>query len=460
MKYYSLTVQKNVGDLRSGERFFNARSLLTIGQQTSADIHLPLTEELLPQCFCSIVKAAESDGWLLIRKSDFYAVMVNDEELDFICRLNDSDTISAGECTFVFRTHDDGRYIEGQGAVRQNAKWSKGTILLWCCSLVLIVAALISYQVFSNNMKCFTGGDNDEIQASVYKIAVKEIILQRHTAADAKDMYQTVEVYEPDSTSVGTCFFTQDSLCVTARHCVEPWVDYNGWSEQTTLADLPQDIRWVVMAEQSQLEQADTLYRVVTRCQVMDEESCIYEFTSDKCCFNRSRDIITHMGNEGLPWRIVYPLYARKDVELGDFVFIKTQRRGSLQLATDTYIADLANDRDYVTRIYGFPKTNHGNLWEYQDVSQIVVPKSENLFPPSQEGRPEFDKCLQLMVNGTSGFSGAPVIVKKNGRMMVVGIFSKIDDFVDSKNIFYAVPASEVSQFNPAKANETIQYRR
>lgn len=459
MKYYSLTVQKGAGELRTGERFCNALKPLTIGQQASADIHLPLAEELLPQCFCSIVKTAEGSGWLLIRKSDFYAVMVNDEEIDFICRLNDGDTICAGECTFVFCAHDDDRYVEGQGVVRQNAQWSKGMVLLWFCSLVLVVAALIGYQVYSKNMGNFTSTEKDEIQASVYKIAVKEIILQRHIAGDAAGLYQTVYTYEPDSMSIGTCFFTQDSLCVTARHCVEPWVDYNGWSENSTMSDLPQDIRWVAMAEQSQLEQSDTLYRVVSRCQVLDGDSCIYEFTSDKCNFNRSRDIITHMGNEGVPWRIIYPLYARKNVELGDFAFLKTLRRGTLLLATESYIADLANDDDYVARIYGFPKTNHGNLWEHQDVSQIMVPKSEGEVSPQQE-EPSFDKCLQLIVNGTSGFSGAPVIVKKNGSMMVVGIFSKIDDFVDSKNVFYAVPSNEVSQYNPAKANETIQYRR
>ena len=106
---------------------------------------------------------------------------------------------------------------------------------------------------------------------------------------------------------------------------------------------------------------------------------------------------------------------------------------------------------DGEVRIYGYPKTNHGNLWEYQRVAHLTMPEFND------EG---FDRCLQLTVSGTSGYSGAPVIAKRRGQMMVIGIFSKIDDLVDNKETFYAVPANEVSHYNPTKVYETKQYRR
>lgn len=452
MKYYSLTVKNNSGNLHSGERFCNSIKPLTIGQFESSDITIPCKEELLPQCLCTIVENPQGEGWLLIRKTDFYAVGVNGIEIPYICHLKDGDTISTIGHTFLFNTYDDDNYIEGQGLIRQAPRNIGLQWLIWSCSLLLVLAIAIGYPMLRQQMNQFTSNDEKALRSTIFKIVVSEIILQQHTSADARDSYRTISSYEPDSISIGTCFFTQDSLCITARHCVEPWVDYSGWSDHTSMTDLPQDVYWAVLAEKSQIEQADTLYRIVSRCQVLDGDSCLCEFTSDQCLFNRSRDIIARMGNERLPWRIIYPLYSRKDVELGDFAFVKTHRSGALDLATHSYLAQLdKDDAETGKRIYGYPKTNHGNLWGYQDISHISIPET-------QDGN--FDQCLQLIVSGTSGYSGAPAIVKQNGKMTVVGIFSKIDDFVDSKNTFYAVPANEVSEYNATKANETKQYRR
>ena len=215
------------------------------------------------------------------------------------------------------------------------------------------------------------------------------------------------------------------------------------------MTDLPQEVYCSIIAEQSQLEQADTLYRVVSKCLVITSDSiCIDTLTSDQFSYNRSRDIISHMGMERLPWRVIYPLYHKKNVELGDFAFIKTKYAGKLALATKEYISGLKDKEESDVRIYGFPKKNHGNRCEHQKA--VLVLSESNL---SKE-------CIQLKVNGTSGYSGAPVIEKRDGKMLVVGVFSKIDDFDDSKNTFYAVPASEISQYNPTKANEKKQYRR
>lgn len=452
MRYYSITVKRASGNLYTGERFCNAHTPLSIGQQPSANIKIPCNEDVMPQCFCLIVEKGSGKEWQLIRKSDFYPVKVNGVDVDFICNLNDGDSISVTDADFSFKIHNDDNYAEGQGLVHAGAKKKRWQILLWCCSLVAVLAISIGYQKINENMTHFTSADNSDVKQSVYKIVVSDIILQMHTPADADGAYVDVDTYEPDSVSIGTCFFTEDSLCVTARHCVQPWVDFSGWSDNTTIMDLPQDVFWAVLAERSQMEQADTLYRVVSRCKVMDGDSCIYEFTSDECNFNMSRDIIARMGNERLPWRIIYPLYSRKNVELGDFTFVKTSRRGALSLATDEYLSSISNEEKAERRIYGYPKTNNGNLWEYQDIANISIPERD------EDGY--FSRCIQLTVNGTSGYSGAPVIEKKNGTMMVVGIFSKMDDFVDNKNTFYAVPATEVSQYNHVKANETKQYRR
>lgn len=451
MRYYSITVKHPIGKLQSGEHFYNAKSPLSLGQQPSANIQLPCDEDLLPQNFCVITNNTKSNSWQLVKQTDFYPVLLNGEEIAYVGNLHDGDVITVGGATFLFKVHNDDNYSVSNGIVIRKPKqgWTKP--LLWCASLLLVLAVSIGYPMIMKNRNGFTKADNRSIRASVYKILVTEVMLQQHTPDDPEGVYSSVDTCVLDSISVGTCFFTEDSLCVTARHCVEPWVDFSAWSDDTKHSELPRDVSWALLAEQSQLEQADTLYRIVSHCLVLEEDSCIYEFTSDQCSFNRSRDIIIRLGDDLMPWRVIYPLYKRKDVELGDFAFVKTTRKGELELATDAYLSKMNSEEDSEVRIFGYPKKNHGNLWEYQIVSHVTIPEMEDS---------AYTACLQLNVSGTGGYSGSPVIEKKNGRLMVVGIFSKIDDFDDSKQTFYAVPASEVSQYNSTKANEKIQYRR
>lgn len=448
MKYYSLTVRNRYGNLHAGESFYNAIKPLTIGQLNSSNIILPCVDDLLPQNFCTI-KATEYGLWILIKQTDFYPVEVNGKVLECVSQLSDGDVISVNGVSFLFNIHEDGYYAEEQGIIRHTSRKNKKQILIWCCSLLAVLAISISYPAMKESRNSFTSSDDNAIRASLCKIEVEEVILQMHTPEDKEDEYRVVDSYKLDNKSVGTCFLTEDNILVTARHCVEPWLDFNNWEDSTTLTDLPQDVYWSIIAEQSQLEQADTLYRIISRCQIIKDDSiCIDSFTSDQFSFNRSRDIITHMGTERLPWRIIYPLYHKKDVELGDFAFIKTKHRGEIKLATKEYILGIKDKEESKVRVYGFPKKIHGNRCEYQEAA-LVLRESDI----SKE-------CIQLKVNGTTGYSGAPVIEKRDGKMLVVGVFSKIDDFDDSKNTFYAVPANEISQYNSSEANGKKQYRR
>lgn len=448
MTYYSLTVKNSYGKLHADECFHNAMMPLTIGQLNSSNIVLPCADDLLPQNFCTI-KATEPDSWILIRQTDFYPIKVNDQVLDCVCRLYDGDVIALNGVSFIFNIHEDDSYAETQGIIRHTSRTYKRQFLVWCCSLLAVLAISIGYPMLKENRNSFTSNDDSIIRASLCKLDVEEVILQIHTTEDKQGEYRDVDSYLLDNKSVGTCFITTDNLIVTARHCVEPWLDFNKWEDNKTLTDLPQEVYWAVIAEQSQLEQADTLYRVVSKCQIITNDNlCIDTFTSDQFSYNRSRDIISHMGVEHLPWRVIYPLYHRKDVELGDFAFIKTQHKGNLTLATKEYITEIQNKEESEVRIYGFPKKNHGNRCEYQEAALVL--RESDLST----------ECMQLKVNGTTGYSGAPVIEKRDGKMHVVGVFSKIDDFDDSKNTFYAVPANEISQYNPIEANEKRQYRR
>lgn len=448
MNYYSLTFRNKSGIHYAGQRIYNACAPLTIGQLESCDIQLPCADDLYPQTFCIIIPRQDNNGWQLIPQSDFHCIEINGERTGFAHTLMEGDVISVGETSIQFHTHNDNNYAEGQGIVVAGRQYRKTMVFGWVLAVLAALAIVFGYQTFEKGRKAFTTHDSETITQSVYKIQVRQFMLQCHIPGEEAHTYRTVETYEPDSIPTGTCFFTTDSLCVTARHCVEPWIDYSHWDDDTRFATLPKEVRWAVMAEQSQLEQADTLYRLVTLCQVLDGDSCILEFTSDKCSFNRSRDIITNLGEELLPWRFVYPLFNCMDVELGDFAFLKTTTAGQLEMADNEYLKDISPDGNLAMRIYGFPKKNHGHLMEFQDASLAGLPRKE-------EGK--YVECLRIKVKATNGYSGSPLIEKKDGRLKVIGILSKADCYDESKSTFYFVPINEVSHYNPQKANEQIR---
>lgn len=448
MKYYSLTLRTTCGQLHKGETLCSAVKPLTIGQWPSSSIVLPSSQDVLPQHFCVIKPASEAGGWLLIRLTDFYPIAVNDTPVAHACHLRDGDVITMEEAAFIFHTHDDDRYEEAHGIRHTKRTHPALRFALWCCSLLALLAASIGLQTWYTGRSHFSDADHKLASASVCKIEVSEYILQMHTPADAEGHYRHIDSMQLDSSYVGTCFFTTDSLLVTARHCVEPWVEFSAWGEDMRIESLPRHVQWVMRAEKSQLEQADTLLRVASRCRVMEGDSCIMEFTSDQCAFNRSRDIVTTLGPDLLPWRFLFPLYNRTDVELGDFAFLHTSRAGHLTLATSSELNEVSGE----LRIYGFPFKNYGNQLEHSAVNGIDMPT------PDSQG--QYTRCIKLRVDGTSGYSGAPVIMKRGGRMRVVGIFSKTDDHDETHSTFYAVPATEVSQYNPTKAYEDTPYRR
>lgn len=448
MRYYSLTAKSGCGTIHAGDRVCNSMKPLTIGQLPSSDIRLLCDDDMLPQSICIIRRDSDGGGWILAKQSDFYSVRVNDTPVPYSCRLGDGDIIRIGELSLVFRIHSDGRYSESQGILRARAGLNAVQMAILCISLVAVLAVSIVYPVFREKRSVFSADEDRMIRSSIYKLSVCGIMLQVHTPADREGEYRIVDSYCPESVSSGTCFFTTDGLCVTARHCVEPWLDYSAWDDDIILTNLPQDVYWAVISERSRLEQSDTLYRIVSECRVTDGDSLICGFTSDMCSFNRTRDNIVHLGSDLLPWRIIYPLYTRRDVELGDFAFVQTERKGSLVLATDEYLSGLRETDESEIRVYGFPRKNHGNRCEFQVAS---LAHRENDFR---------EECLQLNVSGTSGYSGSPVIEKKDGKMTVIGIFSKIDDYDDSRHTFYAVPATEVSQFKPEESYEKDTFRR
>ena len=56
----------------------------------------------------------------------------------------------------------------------------------------------------------------------------------------------------------GTAFITDDSLLVTARHCVEPWLNVDSIpADSSKIESLP--VKWALMAETRNQEEIDSI---------------------------------------------------------------------------------------------------------------------------------------------------------------------------------------------------------
>lgn len=447
MKYYCLTFRTTCGSYSVGSKIFNAENALFIGQQESADIRITCSATMLPQSFAVILPNSSNVSWRLVRQTDFYDVKVNGTIVDYACVLADGDEIELVCDTPLklrFSLHDDAGYEAAHG-IDYRKKSTYGYIAIAAIFLASLVAGVLA---FTHNSDKFSPSDMTDMKQSVYMIRVTNILLQMHSSDMAAGTYETVEVKEPTTASHGTCFYTIDSLCVTARHCIEPWLTYN-WSELQDTTDIPLEVKWSLRAETSVLNQQDTIYRVVSSCEICDADSVIATCSSNDFNFNRSRDEIVRLWDEGYVWRNIYPLFNRKDVELGDFAFMKTDRAGNLNLAVINYKDPWAYN-SVEKKIIGYPKTNQ--------VERSMV-EVDNIYMPllDKDNNPTTD--IKLKVDATEGYSGSPIVIKKNGELRVIGVLSKSDDY-DRSNTFYAVPASEITNYDKERANEQIRYRR
>lgn len=450
-RYYSLTFRAAFGEYKFGNRILNADNPCVIGQRKSSDIVLPITDGILPEQFVVILPNENGNGWRIIRRTDYYDVRINNKSLHYVELLHDGDIISLydeGEYKFIFREHDDTKYDIGNGIQISKTGMSRKAIILWSimlCFLVLVTS--IGVPAIHSYRNDFNEKDIANIDKSVFRINVDSIMLQQCIVDEDFGEYRTVCCIAPDDPSYGTCFFTKDNLCVTARHCVEPWLAYEGWTGDEDLEELPTEVRWAIQAEQGIENQLDTLFRVVALCSVMDGDSCICSFTSDECCIDKSCDEIIHLGEQGLPWRAIFPIYNRMDVELGDYAFVKTSIRGTLELADKDNLKELLSPMQ-MARLTGFPLEN---------TIKRTMQDAKIMDYAELDGDGRMDQCIRVEVKANEGNSGSPVIVKKYGKIKVVGIMSKKDDHHDG--IFFAVPSIEILNFNPV-ANEEKRYRR
>lgn len=459
--YYKLICLASPDRKQVGDVVFAALKPLDIGQLPSCEMRIKEPFGFEPEIMASILPASDGNGWIIVRRSDNCRIMVDGAPLG-ICRSLASKSKLCfemkGERTDVsFLVSDDGEYDTQNGFVYKKHPASRRLLYATFATAALaVVIAVVS--VFAGNSKNILRQENfDVFDKSIFCIVADSVALVRDTVIDGRGTLLTVESAAIEVPVSGTCFLTDNGLLVTARHCVEPWINDENWENVGTGMHIPPHIRLAAKAETlNRLSGAET-YSVRAHC-VVSNGMETYQMYSSDFCFNKTRDKVVRLGTEEEPlyWRTIMPLAMRRDMELGDFAYTELGNgvTGAFSLATMNEMLAFDKQADKDIAVIGFPVNDNGT-------GNVCV----RLFGNSQHLETDADNrfmgCIQMSADVNPGNSGGPVVARVGSELKVVAIVSKGDGKA-TQGVFWAVPSTEVLELydNGGKTNDSIIYRR
>ncbi|MBR0045477.1 MAG: serine protease [Bacteroidaceae bacterium] len=444
--YYRLTYLASSTQERRGDSVLNGYRPLNIGQGAACEVQLPESELYEPQLYASILpmgedaegRPAKAGQWCVVRRTDCHRMAVNGEDVPVARALSDGDVLSMTDgqmwAKLKFEVFDDGEYDASLGFVYRKHTHHRRDMLL-TMGLAVLAICIAVYALFVLPQRDLRHSDSDLRQfiPSIYHITCDSVYLLRDdVVVDSVELQQATE---------GTAFLTTDSLLVTARHCVEPWINDDEWDGVSSQAKMSPEVRLATMAETQNRLAGEERYTLRAHC-VVSRGLERFDYYSTDFHLNKSRDMVVRLGTEQEPiyWRTIIPMASRRTMELGDFAYVKAphlttgDNRVLLPLATEEDVKTLAQSENRDIAVMGYPLNDagkdgatvvYGNWMEFDDELE------------KEEG------CLQLSVAINRGNSGGPVLAQIGRAIKVIGIVSKADAHAD-QGVFWAVPVGEV----------------
>lgn len=415
---------------------------LDIGQTAGCEIRLHEADSHEPMVFATILPREEKGGWLLVRRNDYADIQINGQQLKTASILHDDDKLlfidEDVETQMDFKICDDSNYDERNGIVFQRpANYRKTTWIL-----IFLVGAALAIAFFalltSRKNTQLRHMNLDSYASSVFHLTTDSVFLTKDTIIGGEARTIMIDSIALEHPYTGTCFLTDEGYFVTARHCVEPWINDEEWNGRSYKTNIKPEVRLATRAETAN-RLWNGRYNVYARCVISQGETRIVLKSSD-FRMNKSRDLVTCLGESGSPiyWRSIVPMATRRDMELGDFAFYKANSiKGNLTLANEEELATFDKQSDKDIAILGYPsndnhtdetvKIDHGNSQHLEFIS----------------GSSNLKGCIQMTAPVNKGNSGGPVLACIDGKIIVIGIVSKAD-INASQETFWTVPITEV----------------
>lgn len=433
--YYTLKYGQTDSLHKRGEVVIVPSGDVYIGQQADCHVKFCNNTEYENERFAIIRPTRIAGEWQLIPASEFIHTFVNGMPVNLVHYLNDGDriTFEGEEQELIFNRHEDGKADSLQGIHVIAAPMSRG-LIAFLIALPIVLFGLIAWYMSRDNI-----ADQElmALRTSVLQISVDSVYYVECTSAGETVLRGFSYQNEEDHVISGTAFVTKDSRIVTARHCIEPWLN----DSTAVTADCPEDIasiptRWAMEAETYNCtHEGDTIYKVVAICDFNHGQNGVEKYgrsyRSTDFTVDTSRDNIVEKGDffDSYYWRSITETYSNKETILGDVAWVGTDSVGAITLASDEELEQLLTVRQHLHFI-GYP--DHETMRGLNVCDGML--------------QMEYVKGSLIAHNGDliHGYSGAPAIVLDGTTPRVVGIVSRID--ANGGGRTYSIPVSELKK--------------
>jgi len=440
--YYSLRVLQSSAFHDKDDVLKTTNKVLHIGETADCGIRFK-SGEYEAERYASIVENEDGKSWRLIQRSQHVkARIAGSGDFGYVHQLKDGDVITfeGQNMELEFHTHYDGSYGK-EGFVIEHIvieqPQSKKPLLFGSIAAVLILV-LLGVALYVYLPRDIRYKDIKDFEKSVFLVRVDSVQWIAVSKGDTTLIEPTADM--EGRAPVGTAFLTKNGKLITARHCIEFWIGEE--LEDMLKAREPDDVKkWAILSETFNYQKeygvdSVQMLRVFFSVYVPGENGReVFSFSSTDPCvhINRTRDGWMEFGDYGNIYyrRTIKPLPYDQERELGDIVCIDVDTTGTIELADTNMIAEL--NQSSSVGVLGLP----GNLAE-RNIKPALGHVMENRNDATTMHNPD----IQFEANIAHGFSGGPVFIRANGKLVVAGVVSKID----TENGIYkkAVPVTEI----------------
>lgn len=450
--YYSIRFMEGNAFHNKNDVLNTSDRILNIGEYADCPIRYEACEGYEPEYYATILKNEDCEGWRIVKRSPFIDVEIaGNGGFGYVHQLKDGDIISFGDgkMSLQFNLHQEGDYSEtGIRIVHQ----SNHRLLYALAAIVVIVAAGVGFLLYERWNQTDLHQDVKAYSSSVFVIMADSVQLVKVYDGKEELIRKTKDLVYIGNREIGTAFLTTDGKLVTARHCIEFWLNTK-ISRIHHVAELDDDdiIKWAIEAEtymDSRDDDNDTIVAVKTYCSVYHPDSIdspIYTFHSmeSRVHINRKHDIITTVpdfsGNYS--WRTIIPRNNDRQAELGDIAYIEVNENGDIELADSAQISTISEGTAIV--FLGFPQIEGGEM--------ALMYENGNITREVAGGR--INQNLYVKGGINPGFSGGPVMARIGKQIVAVGVTSRVDSI--SNGVYkWVVPVSEIAVMNERKEEE------
>lgn len=403
----------------------------TIGQADGCDIKIVNHTRYADEIFARIVPNREKDGWHLVKVTKHWPILINGVEMNRVHYLADGDVLDFPNANCRFDIHEGREENSSVIHIHNNGK------LIWgLAAAIAVLALIVGYRIYDTGRESISANMQEEIEASLFTTRVDSLLLLKGDSVTDRYSYA--------SPPTGTAFLTTDSLIVTARHCLQPWLNHVKPHEY---AQIPAINEWPVakaLFAETENQLSDSVeYRIVSYLTLTDENGDSFQLNSDQFAINTDFDDIVELGDYKRTqyWRSISHRYHSQEMMLGDIAAARHDRAGNIPLAEAADLQRILSHKGAKLFFFGHPESgvNGNQLDRATDELRLPLKPLDN----------DSTRVYMLSHEGalTPGFSGGPVIVRDGLGFKAVGVISVIDEKNGQRS--YSVPTSEIKTLKP-----------